>query len=138
MTPPSRLAREPRWIPAVTVGPYALLAVLVIFTAVSERSAGRALLVDMALCALAAVWMLGMFTVRPSRRERPAPMAVFFTGLIAIMAVLVARHPWFGCFTPALYLYAFRVLRWPWELPGVAAVAVLSGTVQAYGVDRST
>jgi signal transduction histidine kinase len=138
MSPQSRLAREPRWIPAVTVGPYALLAVLVVFTAVSERSKGRPLLVDMALCALAAVWMLGMFTLRPARRERPVPMAVFFTVLVAIIAVLVVRHPWFGCFTPALYLYAFRVLRWPWELPGVAAVAVLSGTAQAYGVDKSS
>ncbi|MFL6076567.1 MAG: sensor histidine kinase [Mycobacteriales bacterium] len=138
MMSPSRLVREPRWRPVVTVGPYVLLAVLVVFTAVSERSAGRPLAVDMALCALAAAWMLGMFTARPARRERAAPMAVFFTVLIVIMAVLVARHPWFGCFTPALYLYAFRVLRWPWQLPGVAAVAVLSGTAQAYGVDRSS
>ena len=38
-------------------------------------------------------------------------MAVFFTGLIVIMAVLVVRDPWFGFFTPAGYLFAFAVLR---------------------------
>ena len=65
-------------------------------------------------------------------------MAVFFTGLVVIMAVLVIRDPWFGFLTPAGYFYAFGVLPWPWRLAGVAAVAVVAGTAQAAGVDRAT
>ncbi|MEW9528222.1 sensor histidine kinase [Microbispora sp. NPDC049125] len=122
----------------ITVMPYVLLAVLVVVTMTEKYSAGASPLVDLVLCALAAAWMLWMFTLHPSWRDRPAMMAVFFTVLIAVSAVLVLRDPWFGFFTPALYVYAFRVLPWPWELSGVAAVAVVAGTAQAYGVDKST
>jgi signal transduction histidine kinase len=65
-------------------------------------------------------------------------MGVFFTGFVAIMAVLVIRDPWFGFLTPAGYVYAFGVLRWPWRLAGVAAVAVVAGTGQAYGINKDT
>jgi signal transduction histidine kinase len=50
----------------------------------------------------------------------------------------VVRDPWFGFFTPVCYFYAFRLLRWPWLLPGVAVVAAVSGIAQAYSVDTST
>ncbi|GAA1313893.1 histidine kinase [Planotetraspora silvatica] len=126
-----------RPVPA-TVLPYALLAILVVVTVVAKRSAGESLLIDLALCALAAAWMLWVFTLHPAWRERTRVMAVFFTVLIAIMAVLVARDPWFGFFTPAGYIYAFGVLRWPWEPVGVAAVAMVSGTAQAYGVEKTS
>ncbi|QWF79482.1 sensor histidine kinase [Amycolatopsis sp. CA-230715] len=124
--------------PVVTVGPYLLLAVLTAVTAVVKHAETTSLLVDLALCALAAVWMLVMFTARPSWRDEPRLMALFLAGLVAIMAVLVVRDPWFGCFAPAAYVYAFRLLPWPWLLPGVAAVAVVAGTAQASSVDMST
>ncbi|MGK4584002.1 sensor histidine kinase [Kitasatospora sp. HPMI-4] len=124
---------------SATVVPYALLAVLTVVTVVAERrSSGGSLFIDLALCALAAVWMLWVFTLHPAWRERVPVMAVFFTVLIVITAVLVVREPWFGLFTPAGYIYAFRVLRWPWQPVGVAAVAVVAGTAQAYGVDKTT
>jgi signal transduction histidine kinase len=127
-----------RWPVPATVLPYALLAILVVVTVVAKRSAGASLLIDLALCALAAAWMLWVFTLHPAWRERTRVMAVFFTVLITIMAVLVARDPWFGFFTPAGYIYAFGVLRWPWEPVGVAAVAMVSGTAQAYGVEKTS
>ncbi len=122
----------------VTVAPYTLLAILAGVTTVTKRSAGGSLLIDLALCALAAAWMLWMFTLHPAWRERTPVMAVFFVGLIVIMAVLVVRDPWFGFLTPVGYLYAFRFLPWPWLAPGVAAVAVVAGTAQASGVDKTT
>ncbi|MEV4112175.1 sensor histidine kinase [Nonomuraea sp. NPDC049695] len=127
-----------RWPVTVTAGPYALLALLAGVTVAVKRSAGESLLIDLALCALMAAWMLGVFTLRPAWRERVPVMAVFFTVLILLMAILVIRDPWFGFFTPAAYVFAFRVLRWPWEPIGVGAVAVVSGTAQAYGVDKTT
>ena len=111
---------------------------LTVFTVTEKHSDGGSLRIDLGLCALAAVWMLWMFTLHPAWRVRPRVMAVFFTGFVAIMAILVIRDPWFGFLTPAGYFYAFGVLRWPWRLAGVAAVAVVAGTAQAYGINKDT
>jgi signal transduction histidine kinase len=130
--------RTRRLLPLITVGPYVLLAILVLFMVAAGFTSGTSLLIDLALCGLAAAWMLWMFTLHPAWRVRPRPMAVFFTGLIVIMAALVIRDPWFGFFTPAGYTYAFSVLRWPWRLAGVSAVAVVAATAQTGGVHRVT
>jgi signal transduction histidine kinase len=127
-----------RLLPVITVGPYVLLAVLVIFTVIGQRSTGGSLLIDLSLCALAAAWMLWMFTLHPAWRVRRPQMAVFFTVLVVIMAVMVIRDSWFGFFVIAGYIYAFAVLPWPWRLPGVAAVAIVAGTAQTAGVDKTT
>ncbi|MGV9376122.1 sensor histidine kinase [Nonomuraea sp. NPDC003707] len=127
-----------RWSVALTVGPYALLALLTGVTVAIKGSAGESLIVDLVLCALMAAWMLGVFTLRPAWRERAPVMAVFCAVLILLMAILAIRDPWFGAFTPAGYVYVFRLLRWPWQPVGVGAVAVVAGTAQAYGVDKTT
>jgi signal transduction histidine kinase len=131
-------SRQLRRHAVVTVGPYALLGIVVIVTVISKGSAAGSLLVDLALCALAAGWMLWMFTLHPAWRDRPAMMTVFVTVLIVITAILVVRDPWFGCFTPALYVYVFRLLPWPWMPLGAGAVALVAGTAQAAGVDKTT
>jgi signal transduction histidine kinase len=137
------LAREPDAAelllrPVLYVGPYILLGVLTAFTVAQKHSHGGSLRIDLGLCALAALWMLWMFTLHPAWRVRPRVMAVFFTVFVAIMMILVLRDPWFGFLTPAGYVYAFGVLRWPWRLVGVAAVAVTAATGQAYGIDKAT
>jgi signal transduction histidine kinase len=124
--------------PLVTIVPYVLLAVLVMFTIASKRSALGSLLIDLALCGLAAAWMLWMITLHPAWRDRPWLMAVFLAGLLSIMIVLVIRDPWFGFFSPAGYFYAFSLLPWPWELAAVAGTAVVAGTAQASGESKTT
>ncbi|MBG0823011.1 sensor histidine kinase [Planomonospora sp. ID91781] len=136
--PGARAVREDRPFLLVTAVPYTLLAALAAFKVIARYPAGDRLLVDLGLCGLAAAWMLGMFTLRPAWWERPRIMGVFFTGLLVITAVLVVRDPAFGLFTPAPYIYAFTVLRWPWRLPGVAATAVVAGTAQASDVPKTT
>jgi signal transduction histidine kinase len=143
MTEQMPLAREPdaaerAMRPVLMVGPYVLLGVLTAFTVAEKHSYGGSLRIDLGLCALAAAWMLWMFTLHPAWRVRPRVMAVFVTVFVAIMAILVIRDPWFGFLTPAGYVYAFGVLRWPWRLAGVAAVAVVAGTGQAYGINKDT
>jgi signal transduction histidine kinase len=130
--------QDSRWRQVMTTMPYVLLTVLVAFTVVTKWSTGSSLRIDLGLSALAAVWMLWMFTLHPAWRERPPLMGVFLVGLIVIMLVLAVRDPWFGCFTPAAYVYAFRLLPWPWQLPGVGSVAIVAGTAQAHTVDKST
>ncbi|WP_043640100.1 sensor histidine kinase [Nonomuraea candida] len=128
-----KISQQPPFL-LVNVVPYILLALLVVILPAVAGPAGGSLLIDLGLCALAAGWMLVMFTLRPGWWDRPRIMGVFVAGLIAITAVLVARQPLFGLFTPAAYIYSFTVLRWPWRLLGVAAAAVLAGTAQASSV----
>jgi hypothetical protein len=136
--------RRRRWpssaeqeLPAVAhVVPYVLLAGLAAFTAAMDHFTGRALMIDLVLCAACAVWMLELITLHPAWRARRPVMALFLAGFVAIWLALVLRDPWFGCFAPAGYIYAFQVLPFPAELPGVAAVAVVAATAQASTVHK--
>src|SRR3569833_3172503 len=111
MSNPMPRVPHTRWL--ATVMPYVLLAALTGATVVVRRSSGDPLVVDLVLCALTGAWMLWMFTLHPAWRERPRVMGLFLAVLIALMAILVIRDPWFGMFTPAGYIYAFRLLSWP-------------------------
>ena len=124
------------WPVRLTVAPYVLLAFLTAITVLIKRSEPGSLVVDLVLCAATALWMLAMFTLRPTARERFGPMAVFITGFVLLMAVLVIRDPWFGFLTPAGYFYTFLLLPWPTRLAGVGAVAVVAGTAQAYAIPK--
>lgn len=127
---------ERRLAPMVTVVPYVLLAGLTVLTVILQH--GHGITLDLALCALTAVWNLVFFTVRPEWRGRPRIMSVFLAGLILLGLVLVLRHPWFGFYTPALYFYAYRIIGWPQELYYVAGVSVIAATAQANGVEYDT
>jgi len=129
-------ARGRRMLPIVTSGPYWFLAVLTLYTVIAKHRAGGSLVIDLVLCALTGAWTLWMFTLHPAWRVRQRPMAVFFVGLVALTAVLVVRDSWFGFFTVPCYLFAFAVLRWPWRVAGVAAVAVLAGIAQASSTNK--
>ena len=122
---------------AVAVLPYAMLAFTAVLTVVIRNSAHETWLIDLALCGLAAVWMLCLYTLVPAWRDRTVNQTVFFTGLVAIMTVLIIRDPWAGFFTFSAYFFAARLPR-RWRLLGVAAVAVLTGTSQAGGFAAAT
>jgi signal transduction histidine kinase len=128
--------RQHGWSAVVTVMPYVLLGLLAGVTAFARSGNDR--LVDLGLCGLAAAWLAAMFSLRPAARTRTTAMVPFITGLLVIWALLVVRAPWFGCFAPAVFLLVFRVLRWPWLIPGVAATAAVAGTAQAYALDKNT
>lgn len=130
--------RQLQWLPAVTIAPYTLLALLAIFTVIIKHSAPGSLLIDLALCTATAAWMLWMVTLHPGWRSRRPVMAVFFTGFVVFLAVLVIRDPWFGFLAAAGYFYAFVLLPWPWRLPGAAAVAILAGVAQASPIPRTS
>jgi len=118
---------------AVAVLPYAMLTFSAALTVIVRKSAQESWLIDLALCGLAAVWMLCLYTLVPAWRDRPWQRTVFFTGLIAIMTVLIIRDPWFGFFTFSAYFFAASIPPGRWRLLAVSAVAVLTGTSQAGG-----
>lgn len=127
-----------RWVKIANAGPYGLLIVLAGFTTAMKRSTPGSLLIDLVLCAVVAAWILWMFTLHPGWQARPKLMAVFVAGVMVLTLALVIRDPWFGFFTPAGYYFSFRLLPWPWLLAGVAASAVVAGTAQASGIDKTT
>jgi signal transduction histidine kinase len=130
--------QDERLLPLVTVVPYPLLAVLGVVTLIVKRGTGGSLLIDLGLCAVAALWILCLFSLRRDRWDRAGAMGVFVAGLIVLVGVLVVRDPWFGLFTPVCYFYAFGILPWPWQLPAIAAVALESGSAQTAGVSRDS
>jgi signal transduction histidine kinase len=113
--------------------PYAMLALSAGLTVAIRNAEHTSWILDMALCGLAAMWMLCLYTLVPGWRDRPWARAVFFCGLIAIMTVLVIRDPWFGFYTFSGYFFALTIPPGRWRLLAVLAVALLTGTSQAGG-----
>jgi signal transduction histidine kinase len=130
---PPNLGSRVTWRPALTVGPYVLLAVLTAAVVPTKPA-----LTELGLCALTAAWMLGMFTLRPSWQSRAVPMGVFVGGFIVLLAVLVLTSGWFGFLAAAGYVYALWLLPWPWRLVAVAGVAACAGTAQTAEVNKDT
>lgn len=123
---------------ALAVLPYAMLALSAGLTVVIRRSEGETWVLDLALCGLAAVWMLCLYTLVPAWRDRLWGRTAFFTGLIVIMTVLIIRDPWFGFFTFTGYFFALKIPPGRWRLLAVSAVALLTGTSQAGGFAMAT
>jgi two-component sensor histidine kinase len=121
---------RPKPVNATTAGfPYVLLAVL----AVTSFKVGKVGLdshyVTVMLSALAALWMLFMHALPPTRR-RAALYPVFVAGLIAITAVLVVRSSWFGFFTTVCGSYMLRLPRLRPQLVGGSAIALIGALSQ--------
>jgi signal transduction histidine kinase len=116
-----------------TIVPY---VVLVVSATSATTSQWGSVSVNLALCAVAAVWML--IPLHPALRKRIPVMAGFLAGLIAITAVLVIRDPWFGFFVVAGYGYSIRLMPWPWSLPCTGAFGVLAATAQTWSVNKAT
>jgi len=119
---------ERRFDKVLEVLPYALLAGSAVLSLIQPGQTSRERLVTAGLVALAAVWVLTMYTLRPPRwRERTVPMAVYFAGMLALAAVLTARSWFFVAFAVTPLVQAFFVL------PTVLAfVAVFAGSVVIY------
>ena len=136
--PSPRLTSGPGgFLPLITVGPYVLLGILVLFMVTAGFTTGTSLLIDLALSGLAAAWISDVHAAARLAGPRTADGDDFFIGLVVIMAALVIRDPGSGPYSRR-YTFAFSVLRWPWRLGGVAAVAVVAATAQTGGIHRVT
>jgi signal transduction histidine kinase len=134
----SRLEAWERWErPAIAALPYLMLTITTIVGLIIYTGSDGVLLIDLGLVGLAA-GLLVTFTLWRAVREKPAFMAVFFTAMIMVMALLVIRSPWFGFFTFTGYFYAYYIPVGKWRLVAVAAVALVTGTSQNGGLPRHT
>lgn len=120
------------------LAPYVMLVLGAVVTLFIDQPVTRSAVVTLALCGLAAVWTLWLVTLHPAWWQRPRLMAVFVAGMIIINAALVLLAPWFGFFVPVTYMFSFALLRWPWRLAGVSAVAVTAATAQTSDADKAT
>jgi signal transduction histidine kinase len=112
--------------------PYILLAVLAASCFASNGEHGTQLLIDCSLCAAAAAWMAGMYTLNRARR-RPRHAAVFIAGLLVLTAILTLRNGWFGFFIVVSFGYSRELLRWPGPLAVGAVAAVIGAISQTEG-----
>ena len=120
------------------VVPYFSLAVsMALSLAVSEESPGG-LAVTIVIALAAGCWILWMVTLHPAWVCRPGLMALYYVGLLAFIAVLVLRAPWFGFFAFTGYVHALLLLPGRWRYAGVAASAVLTATSQTGGLPQPT
>jgi signal transduction histidine kinase len=114
--------------------PYASLAFSALLVLALDRSPAAALPLTAALVVGAAAWMLWWVTLHPRWAERRPLMIVYYLGLLAFIAVLVALDPLFGFFAFTGYLHAAYALWGRWRLVGVGAVAVFSALSQVGGL----
>ena len=124
--------------PVLAVLPYGMLVFCVLLSFSVDKPGQDAQLTGLVLSAASAAWILWMYTLHPAWRRRHRTMAVFITVLTVLGALLVLDNTLFGLYTFTIYLFVIPYLVWPWRLLGAAAVAVLAGTSQAYGVNKDT
>jgi signal transduction histidine kinase len=115
--------------------PYAMLVVSLGLVASAGGQSGGALLVDVALAALTALWILWMDTLHPDWRERAAVSGVYVGVLIVLMAVLVWRSPWFAFFAWTGYPISAIRLEGRWMIAGVSGTALVVAASQIGGVE---
>jgi signal transduction histidine kinase len=134
--------RLERWeqleLPAFNVMPYVLLVLSTAGAAAIDSGHASKVIIDVTLGLLTAVWMLSMFTLRSGNIKRPRMMAVFFAGLMALMAAQVVSNPVFGFFTWTGYIWTSRVLQENWRFVGIAATAIVTATSQHGGLPTSS
>jgi signal transduction histidine kinase len=135
--PERHRARLDRWerreAPVIAVLPYVMLVVASILAVLIDPHP-RPVIITLSVAALAGAWMLFGFTLHPAWRDRPRWMAVFFTVLIAAMAVLVVHAPIYGFFSFTGYFFTYWLPLGKWRVAGVMAVAVITATSQDGGL----
>ena len=118
--------------------PFLLLAVPLIPYVLSQNPTAGAVGITAGVAVAAGAWIMWMVMLPPGWRERRGVMEVYLIGLIAFIAVLTIRSPWFAFFTWFGFLHAMRYLTGAWRWVACAVVAIFFGMAQAGGFHRPT
>ena len=119
-----------RWVP------YLVLAVPFLTYVLSQSPTAGAAAITAGIAVAAAAWITWFTTLHPGWADRRWLMGLYFTGIVAFIAALTARSPWYGFFTWLGFVHAFRYLIGAWRWVGCAAVALLFGVDQGGGFHR--
>jgi signal transduction histidine kinase len=138
-TPDSGIeSMEQRYDSLLRLLPFLLLTVPLLPYFLSQRPTAGAFGITAGVAVAAGAWITWMVILHPGWAERPWLMGVFFVGLIAFIAALTVRSPWFAFFTWLGFLYAFRFLTGAWRWAVSAVVAIFFGMSQSGGFHRPT
>jgi signal transduction histidine kinase len=114
------------WIPYVT------LTISTLLNLIQPGQTSAARVETAAWAALAAGWVFVLFTRAPEpRTAHPGRMALYFTGLLALGAALMARHPLFFVFLITGFFHASLLRPLALAILGVAASSFLINTLFA-------
>src|SRR5689334_5655324 len=73
----------------------------------------------LAVTGVAGLWVLWWVSLHPGWKDRRGLMAIYFAGLVVLIAVLVVSNPFYGFFAFTGYLHTSYALRGRWRVPGV-------------------
>jgi len=118
--------------------PLLLLVVPLLPYVLSQSPSAGAAGITAGVAAAASAWMTGMVTLPPGWTDRAWVRGIYFPGLVAFIAVLTLRSPWFAFATWIGFLHAFRFLSGAWRWIGCAIVAVFFAMAQSGGFHRPT
>ncbi|HEY1012426.1 MAG TPA: hypothetical protein VGE07_06940, partial [Herpetosiphonaceae bacterium] len=134
-----RLERWRRRIETLSGGSaYLLLAVSALLALLEDGQSWGQRAATLGLAAAAAGWMLWMVTLHPQWAGRRRLMGAYYLGLLALMAALIARSPWFGIFAFTGYLHGWSLLAGGWRIAAVTGTAMLSAIWQLGGLPEPT
>ncbi|MEV4707440.1 sensor histidine kinase [Actinoplanes sp. NPDC049316] len=125
----TRLDRRLRLLPYVALAASTLLVVL------GRNETGlirQPLAVSFAVAVVTTGWLLWFTTLHPQWEGRQRTMAVYFAGLIVLIAVLVWTNPLYGFFAWTGYLNVLY-LRGRWRLAGAGTVGIWTAVSQVGG-----
>jgi signal transduction histidine kinase len=118
--------------------PLLLLAVPLVPYVLSQSPTAGAFGITAGVAVAAGAWITWMIHLHPRWTEHRWLMWVYFTGLLAFIAMLTIRSPWFAFFTWLGFIHAFRFLPGAWRWVGCAAVGIFFGMAQSGGFHRPT
>jgi signal transduction histidine kinase len=118
--------------------PYLVLAVPLLPYALTQGPSAGAAGITVGVAVAAAAWITWFTVLHPGWEERRWLMRLYCAGLVAFIAALTARSPWYGFFTWLGFLSAFRYLTGAWRWTACAVVALLFGVAQGGGFHRLT
>jgi signal transduction histidine kinase len=118
--------------------PLLLLAVPLVPYVLSQSPTAGAFGITAGIAVAAGAWITWMIHLHPRWTENRWLMRVYLTGLLAFIAVLTIRSPWFAFFTWLGFLHAFRFLTGAWRWVGSAVVGIFFGMAQSGGFHRPT
>ena len=99
--------------------PFLLLAVPLVPYVLSQSPTAGAFGITAGVAVAAGAWITWMIILHPGWTESRWLMRVYFAGLLAFIAVLTVRSPWFAFFTWLGFLHAFRFLTGAWRWVGL-------------------
>jgi signal transduction histidine kinase len=117
---------------------YFLLAVPLLPYVLVERPSAGAFAITVGVVVAAAAWITWSAVRHPRWAEHQWLVRFYMAGLIALIATLTVRSPFFAFFTWLGFLHAFRFLNGTWRWAAAAAVAVCFSWGQSGGFHRPT